>query len=539
MAKSRVKRKDPTATKTLRSKFSSDATRRFGELKGDIIKAIVEQDALGLAAPDASLVGLAAVGPGERAFAFRQDSEKVADFSEWLAGRVDERILETTTGPISGTSNWSDKYITGAYRKGLTDSYINAGKIGALDDTVFEGLTSQEFARQAFNSPMHADRVALLQTRAFTDLKGITRAMDSQISRTMAEGIANGLNPRQMARQLTDRVDKIGITRAKTLAQTETIRAHADASLNSYEQMGLEGVSVFAEWDTAGDDRVCPLCIPLEGVIMPIKEARGLIPRHPNCRCAWLPADEDKMPGQKRGASATQAWQDSIARETGTKPTEAQTPDPVPTPAPAATPKPKTSELPKKVTEDPDAYLRESLGTDVYNEGKLSNKRFGEIKQAMSVNAFSMEKLAPNLVKKSRGAGALKSVDIFSGKNLPGRRGIYGTYYPGQRKYAELAGGHNLPMAEPTIGRQLAGKDFNHIFRHEAAHSFWLRSKTKRWREFFKSKPSSFFKKNVSVYAATDPEEAFAEAFAVLSNPQYKVGMLNEEIESILKEVIE
>lgn len=65
--------------------------------------------------------------------------------------------------------------------------------------------------------------------------------------------------------------------------------AYAEGALNSYEEMGIEGVEVEAEFATAGDDVVCPECEELEGKVYSIEEARGVIPVHPNCRCAWIP----------------------------------------------------------------------------------------------------------------------------------------------------------------------------------------------------------------------------------------------------------
>jgi len=57
---------------------------------------------------------------------------------------------------------------------------------------------------------------------------------------------------------------------------------------------------LMAEWQTAGDERVCPLCEPLDGTVMTIEEARGLIPRHPNCRCMWVPANVGEKVDKKR-----------------------------------------------------------------------------------------------------------------------------------------------------------------------------------------------------------------------------------------------
>jgi hypothetical protein len=45
---------------------------------------------------------------------------------------------------------------------------------------------------------------------------------------------------------------------------------------------------------TAGDDLVCQQCQDIEDDNpYRIQEALGLIPAHPNCRCAWVPWDED------------------------------------------------------------------------------------------------------------------------------------------------------------------------------------------------------------------------------------------------------
>jgi|GEM_PF-3399038 len=49
----------------------------------------------------------------------------------------------------------------------------------------------------------------------------------------------------------------------------------------------------------------CTLCKPLDGIVVTLKEARGKIPRHPNCRCAWTPANVgENQSGQKRSKSS-------------------------------------------------------------------------------------------------------------------------------------------------------------------------------------------------------------------------------------------
>jgi hypothetical protein len=62
-----------------------------------------------------------------------------------------------------------------------------------------------------------------------------------------------------------------------------TIHAHAEGQLDAFDRLGIKDLGIQAEWSTAGDERVCPLCQGYEGKIMPISEARGMIPLHPNC----------------------------------------------------------------------------------------------------------------------------------------------------------------------------------------------------------------------------------------------------------------
>ena len=160
----------------------------------------------------------------------------------------------------------------------------------------------------AMTNPFHVDRVGLLFTRTFSELKGITDAMDQQISRVLAQGMADGLSPTTIARQLTAVIRgggaDLGITdqlgrfmpaerRAQVLARTEIIRAHAEAQLQELENWKVLEVNVKAEWITAGDDRVCPQCADLEGELFTIEVARGMIPLHAQCRCAWLPFNPD------------------------------------------------------------------------------------------------------------------------------------------------------------------------------------------------------------------------------------------------------
>ena len=129
--------------------------------------------------------------------------------------------------------------------------------------------------------------------------------MSQSISRTLAQGLLEGKSPRTIARELNKDVDKIGINRARTLAQTEIIRAHHSANIGEYRIAGAEGVEVIAEFLTAGDARVCIRCASLAGQRFALDEAENLIPVHPRCRCVVIPITSETI-GQERIQSPAQ-----------------------------------------------------------------------------------------------------------------------------------------------------------------------------------------------------------------------------------------
>lgn len=268
-------RYDPTRTTTLRQQFEADVKRRFKRVSRAIREAVGEEDGFGLKA-------------NRGQFEFPRSDDKISAFMDWLQDMEYDEVLEVRRGVGSQRSNapaWTDLYIQSAYQKGLAQSAARMRKQGAD--------VAPEWVTESFTRPFHVDRVALAYTRTFRELEGITDAMDQQISRVLAEGLSEGRGPMDIARSMIDRVEKVGITRARMLARTEVIRSHADASLNVYEEADAIGVQVEAEFSTANDDQVCEECRALEGKTYPLSEARGMIPVHPNCRCAFIPVLPD------------------------------------------------------------------------------------------------------------------------------------------------------------------------------------------------------------------------------------------------------
>jgi len=282
-------RYDPTRTTTLRGQYSREMRRRFYAVRTLVTKALVELDVLGLSEtrPISFNALTTNVLPEAQAFRFQTSDQKVRSFNRWLQTEIDAGILETD---VAGKP-WTAKYIDSSYRKGTVRAYTDAHAEDLAESPEFYRGSQQQFLATSFTQPERLSKLKMLYTRSYEDLKGITSAMSQKISRTLADGIGNGLNPRVIARTMSKEIAKITRTRALVMARTEVIYAHAEGQLDSFAEMGIEELTVMAEWSTAGDDRVCEECAALDGTVMTIAEARGLIPRHPNCRCAWQPAN--------------------------------------------------------------------------------------------------------------------------------------------------------------------------------------------------------------------------------------------------------
>ena len=292
-----ILRTDPTRTTTIRRRFAAKMTRLFLELKKDIRVSIVDNDCFGIQ-PD---VLRTLVPAGKKAYEFARSEEKVRLFMKWLQEQEDAGILKMITRPgFPGIeSPWTNVFIDSAYARGIRRGR-NELRRGGYAVPAFEEITGG--IAGVMNQPYHADRIGVIYSRTFEDLRSVTQVMNAQIRRKIADGLTTGLargiaegkNPLTIARELMkdvgNRVDKIGITRARMIARTEVIRAHHVATIAEYERADAEmDVTVMAEWATAGF-KVCDYCSDMAmGGPYSLKQIEGMIPAHPSCRCCALP----------------------------------------------------------------------------------------------------------------------------------------------------------------------------------------------------------------------------------------------------------
>ena len=303
---------DPTKTKGLRRRFNAAAKRRWKPSKQYVRRTVIDEDVFGLR------------GDGDPLLTDAQVLDR------WMLGLdqvEEESILERTRGTIP----WITPFVREAFVKGMLRGNKDlqalargqrrerVGRIKAspLGETPVSDLSEGEVQRarnavvyrinqtaeELFIAPtLDPDNVQdLLQagerarlfelevTRTWQGITGVTAQVNTQVAAVIADGLESRATPRQLANDINDRIEKIGVTRSQMIARTETVAANNKGAVAEFaEAERLTGFDVLVQWETSLDSRVRDTHIVRHGKVFTRDEYLTLI-GEPNCRCAGLP----------------------------------------------------------------------------------------------------------------------------------------------------------------------------------------------------------------------------------------------------------
>ena len=129
-------------------------------------------------------------------------------------------------------------------------------------------------------------------------LGNVTRELADSIKQQISIGIVTGDSIAKIGEKIggvitdPDKFRRAGKTlfrtaqnRVEVITRTETLRAYGQGRRKFYDTVGVKRVV----WVTAGDERTCSECGPLDGKEFPIDQAPP-IPKHPRCRCGLMAA---------------------------------------------------------------------------------------------------------------------------------------------------------------------------------------------------------------------------------------------------------
>ena len=318
---------DPTGTSGLRRRMRVGLNQRLHAFTQLLRAALVAEDQWGLAST--SVINVQAlVLQGDRVHAFQAFTDE---------------LLRQTFMKDGGA--WLRPYTELAYRKGFARAMRLAKRDAAQD----------------------AQRIVTLWRKSVVEMQGAMEALSQGIVRTFADAVLMKEKPGVAMRDMQAVMTRVQRRRFDALASITVVSAHAQATLDAFERTGVQLVGVLPEHVigfravavgdaprkkkkakpkryregsratqpsartlrrirqrqsalevlgrvnilTAGDDKVCPICEDLsEGGPYTINRARALIPAHPKCRCAFVPADDrrfarDYDPDQPRDPKGT------------------------------------------------------------------------------------------------------------------------------------------------------------------------------------------------------------------------------------------
>lgn len=281
MAKSKIKpsrrRLDPQSPiRSIRRDFETETHNKFVVVRREVRKLLVVDDVYGLTprTPSGEVSAMFNARTGE--WANKSEQEKLRLFRLWLNDLM-------AAGEASIVDGYHARFIESAHLRGVQAAELSVSLTPQADGV------AGTFDSTAFAAPKRFDSVERFYAKTLNLMQGLTDDVGKQLTDILATGFIEGRHSRVIAGRMSRALVGLERNRAILIAQTELARAYSEGQLDGFEASGQMEVKVFAEWSTAGDDRVCPKCQPMDGRILKIEEARGLIPLHPRCRCAWIP----------------------------------------------------------------------------------------------------------------------------------------------------------------------------------------------------------------------------------------------------------
>jgi SPP1 gp7 family putative phage head morphogenesis protein len=106
--------------------------------------------------------------------------------------------------------------------------------------------------------------------------------MKTDVMRILSDGMLRGAHPHEMAKLMSESIDKVTEKRGRVIARTETNRAFNTGAIERYREAGVE------EFDVVTGGSPCDICAA-EEANNPHSLTDERPPYHPNCECTVVP----------------------------------------------------------------------------------------------------------------------------------------------------------------------------------------------------------------------------------------------------------
>ncbi|WAI83203.1 MULTISPECIES: phage minor head protein [Achromobacter] len=160
-----------------------------------------------------------------KSYTFRLDQALLSSIFADTDRLVDEILLE------GGERNlWLfESYVGVAYQRGTAQEFANLGQQSPAYKAGRDSLQA------LLRSEPYQARLSLVRARQFEEMKGLSGQVKADMSRILSDGIGRGLNPRDIARNLTEQTG-IEARRGHRIARTEVPMALRRARWDEQDQ---------------------------------------------------------------------------------------------------------------------------------------------------------------------------------------------------------------------------------------------------------------------------------------------------------------
>lgn len=166
---------------------------------------------------------------------------------------------------------------------------------GALITNITE--TSRDAIRFAISDALSSDASVRRIANRIQNLIGLTAPQSKVLENSRQAMEAAGIKKSSIDKTIKRRARQMKVYRARVIARTEAFTATSMGQQLYWSQLVEDGTiepSAKRKWSTSEDERVCPVCRPMDGQIRGLTEpfvtgGGDLIltsPAHPVCRCS-------------------------------------------------------------------------------------------------------------------------------------------------------------------------------------------------------------------------------------------------------------
>lgn len=166
-------------------------------------------------------------------YEYRIDRSLIQSVLDGAANVVTQQLLEGDKESVWFFS----AYVAKAYQRGTAQEFANLSR----QSPAYQA--GQMSMQNILMSDPYRRRIGLIAAREFEQMEGLVGDTKARMSRVLADGVARGRNPKDVAKSLSAEADAITRQRANTIARTEVStalrRARLEESQDANTRYGL------------------------------------------------------------------------------------------------------------------------------------------------------------------------------------------------------------------------------------------------------------------------------------------------------------